>query len=509
MAHLIAMWHIVSMKSLYSLIFCLFVAVGAFGQTSAQLSGLGRFEVKYDGIPSTRELFGLASESSLMDLSAKLSVNSDRRYGADIANFREGKNFFDNYILIEEGYTTVHLSSLDLTAGRTSQRETFDSPYSLFLNSRGHSAPGMIVQYADAHFAYESRWVELNRRSNFGKVSQTPPAWANAGNRTDGTGFPDRGANLKTIVLKFGTMRFGIQDAAVYTGRSFDFEYFLNPIPEYFTQYFKTTEGRPWTAKGNENNLIGFFWDWKEPTFIVGAQVLIDDFSLHFAMPDRVPDNPWKAAWTLGGQFKTSLGQIGFHHAGALKYTFAPITTQQGSEAVSAYGYTLFPSNSYFAEGEFRPLSIEDNALGYLHGENNLALMVTWANTIGRQVAVASQLEFVVAGTASPTNPWHDATRSAEVGTHWIDESPLARTVRLTTDIRWVLGDWELYSLSSFGLEGNILKLSDPRTSTGSSLDRWEQLWRPSSSQRTSLSVAVGAIYHWDISRSLWPRRIP
>jgi len=309
-------------------------------QTSVEVRGDAQTQA------STTEKILFEGRSPLLDVVAGLSVNGDGKYGADIANFSNTKKFFNNYFFLDQGYTDLHLKPLDLRLGRFAQTDAFESPYSLFLNSEAHAAMGMTLRYDDPFFSYESRWIELNSRSDFGTTADTPQAWREVWNETThsfdpiGTSFPDRGASLKTYTFRFGdALKVGIQDAAVYTGRSFDAEYFASPIPAYFTQYVKTTAGRPWTTSGNENNLIGFFAQWTQADYDLGAQVLIDDFSLHFLFPDQVPNNPWKAAWTVGGHWTSDWGRWGLFHAGALKYTFEPISTLPGQESTSAYGY--------------------------------------------------------------------------------------------------------------------------------------------------------------------------
>ena len=485
---------------------CILLLVASGLSAQARLSGGLDVSLKNDGgVFSTRELVSLEAQSPLVDFVTSQSVNSDGKYGSDIANFRNSQSFFENYAVMETGYTTLHLNPVEFQIGRMRHSEVFDSPYSLFINSGNPSAVGAVLSYRDPVFAYESRWIRLNERSELGV--DAPPAW-NAANGGSG-GFPDRGANIKTITFTLGHQKFGIQDAGVYTGRSFDLEYFVSPMPEYFTQYFYGTAGRPWTTSTNENNLIGFFWTWTDPKFKLGAQVLIDDFSLHFLFPVQVPNNPWKAAWTLGAELPTWAGTFGLHHAGALKYTFEPIDATVGKDAASAYGYTLYPDTRYGMKGGYRPFVIEDNALGYLHGENNLAILLTYENTWNRVFRGSSQVEFLVAGSNSPANPWHDARGSNEVGSHWIDDPVLQQSVVWTTDLRWALGDWELYFLTKLGGIWHVLELRDPvgLTGTEANLDRLVAIYKPSDTNKAVAMVSLGVSYRWNISSTLaWLR---
>ena len=462
---------------------------------------------------STKETITAYGKSEFIDAVAQMSANNDGVYGSDIANFSTTKQLFNNYFYLEQGYTQFHFNPLQFQIGRYVQKDEFDSPYSLFLNSRGLSALGMRIRYEDDFFAYESRWISLDSNSNFGSVSATPPAWQYTWNSSSnaythtGTGFPDRGANLKTFLFKFDKLHVGLQDSAVYTGRSFDPEYFFSPIPEYFTQYFKTTDGRPWSTSGNENNLIGFFVTYTQPEYDWGAQVLIDDFSLHFLLPSLVPDNPWKAAWTVGGRVQTSLGRFGLYHAGALKYTFEPITTEVGQDRTTAYGYTYYPDVEYSVDGSFRTMAIIDNAVGYQYGENNLAVRATYDNTIGPGLGFDTNLELVVAGNNSPANPWQDATASNNVGTHWLDDPVLQRAIAWSGDLKWHFHDWDVSGGWTMGYIGNLLMTEDPSGITGtpgtngdSALDTLVKIFKPSSSNKAFVNVTVGFTYHYDVS---------
>lgn len=488
--------------------------LGASMTLSSGMSGLEGYSIPLE---SNKEFLGFAAKNSFFEAVTQLSMNNDGKYGADIANFTNSKHFFNNYFYIDQGYTTLHFKPLDLQVGRYAQKDEFDSPYSLFLNSMGHSALGMRLRYEDDFFAYESKWIDLNDRSDFGKPDNTPPAWQWVWDGTqyvrEGTGFPDRGANLKTFLFKFGDVHVGLQDAAVYTGRSFDAEYFVSPLPEYFTQYVKTTAGRPWSTGSNENNLIGFFVTATKPEYDWGVQVLIDDFSLHFLFPDQVPNNPWKAAWSLGGHLSTVWGRFGLFTAGALKYTFEPITTGVGNDTTSAYGYAYYPDVEYMIDGKPRTIGITDNAVGYLYGENNLALRATYDRDLGRGLGLLTSLELVVAGANSPANPWQDATKSNNVGTHWLDDAVLQRSIVWGGALTWRYQDWGFSGGWSLGWVGNQL-MADLPTGTASSadqpgpsggsgnsaLDTLVKIFKPSSSGYTIANLTFGATYHFDIS---------
>jgi hypothetical protein len=454
---------------------------------------------------STKEHITSRVRSSLFDLDAAITIANDGQYGADIAYLRGSNTFGSNYILMDEGSTTLRLRPVSVQVGRVPQRETYDSPYSLFLNSQGTTAFSALLTFDSPSFAYESRWLLLNDRSNFGSPDHTPEAWRWAdGAGGNGHGFPDRGANLKTFLFRWGTMRLGLQEATVFTKRTFDPAFFFNPVPEYFTQYLGGTSGRPWTSLENDNYLMGLFWDWREPGFSLGGQVLIDDFSFNFLGNSLFPNNPWKAAWTVGGTLTNDLGTWGFYHAGALKYTFEPVTTLAGSESDTAYGNTYYPDVEFWARNSFHPLAIEDNSLGYLHGENNLALMVTWERAWDRRFRTSARGEYLVAGTNSPANPWGDGTgdNQSDLGTHWLDDPVLEQSAVWTGEAVWVQGDWEFRARAQLGVVFHVLELSSPTgvAASASALDRFVKLYRPSDRTQPVASLFLGATWHWDLA---------
>ena len=204
---------------------------------------------------------------------------------------------------------------------------------------------------------------------------------------------------------------------------------------------------------------------------------------------------------------QTEYGRFGVFQAGALKYTFEPITTQAGQDAQSAYGYTYYPDvESSVGGGSFRSLNITDNSVGYQYGENNLALRVTYDNSFGPHLGWNTNLELLIAGNNSPSNPWQDATASNDVGTHWLDDPVLQRSVVWTSDLRWKQDDWEFYALWRLGYVGNVLTLQDPSGSTAtnsqgwSALDNWVKIFKPSASGSGVASLSLGVTWHADVS---------
>ena len=214
--------------------------------------------------------------------------------------------------------------------------------------------------------------------------------------------------------------------------------------------------------------------------------------------------------------FTTPIGYVVvgvFALISGLAFVLSLLTYTKMSIDPAAYGYTSFPDTRYGTESTYRAFAIEDNALGYLHGENNLAVMLTYKNAWSQGLRLSSQLEFLLAGSNSPANPWQDATASLEVGTHWIDDPVLQQSVVWTTDLRWNLGDWQFYLLGKLGGVWHALTLQDATAPTGgwptstSNLDRYSQIYKPSEETRLVVAASIGFTYRWNISSTLgWLR---
>ncbi|MDR2110020.1 MAG: hypothetical protein LBP32_01790 [Spirochaetaceae bacterium] len=455
-------------------------------------------------------------------LVADLSTSNDQKY-APARVMNPSGNLGGLYFMLEEGGASYHWKGLNLQAGRFRLYDIVDSPYSLYINSLGHASNTLNFRYESARFIYDTRWVELNSRSEI-----STPGWdeyhrareqgilgtgipPDPGIPPGTLGFPDRGMNYKIYALKVRDSRFGFLDATVYTERSFDLEYFLNPIPQYFIQYVKGTPGRPWTTDSNENNMIGFFWDTKNPVWTAYTQILVDDFSLRF-ISDYFSDNPWKAAWALGGGIQTRIGRFGFHHGGAFKYTFEPITSPIGGRydgdiAKTAYGYTYYPETRYYDdENDKKVVSIliEDNMLGYKHGENNIAFQVDYQNTFYK-ILLNAELEFVLAGNNSPANPWQDYTHRSDMppgkrGTKILDEGPLEKHIELRLNLSHRRGPWTFLAATALGGRFNRLTLMPAVIPKGvkpedqSAADHI-YIWKTSGEHEFIFRISIGAKY--------------
>lgn len=471
------------------------------------------------GVGATEESLAFGFNTEPFSLSALGVMRNDGKYDAELAGVPGGK-FFGNYILMLEGGAIVRRDGLSFRAGRFRHYDELESPYSLFVNSLGHSANIMELRFENDDFLYQSRWVELTARSAFQSGESDPSLRSWHETLQDGsgvdltagyTGFPDRGANIKTYALKFGALRVGYQDAAVYSGppgsgRSFDFEYFLNPIPQYFIQYVKGTGGRPWTTGDDHNNFFGLFLDWRndEGAYLY-AQGLLDDFNVAFLFPDTFA-YPYKAGLAAGGRAPTRLGTLGLHAALSPMYSFAPITMLDGSTAdertgnqwQSSYGYTYYPETRYWSEtsGDAKAIAIEDNMVGFMHGENTVAMMAEWSDRLAGMELLAN-LELRLAGSSSPANPWHDGV-GHPAGTRLLDEAYVESRVLGKLSASKSYGPLSLRGALNLGYVWNERRLRAP-VGVGtqySAVDRNVWIWSPVPGlNRLLVSVSLGLVY--------------
>ncbi|MDR2072611.1 MAG: hypothetical protein LBP60_04160 [Spirochaetaceae bacterium] len=468
-------------------------------------------------------------------LTANLVLKNDQKYAPAAVMLPSG-NLWGFYFLLNEGGLSYSKDPLYIQAGRFRNYDEVDSPYSLFLNSTGISANTLKLRWESEHFIYQTQWIELNRDSGI-----SSPAWneydarnkhgkdwiaANNGGASylgdpadtgglSGYGFPDRGVNYKIYAFKGADWRIGFLDAAVYTGRAFDLEYYLNPIPQYFIQYFKTTAGRPWATQSNENNLLGLFWEVKRDAWSVYAQGLMDDFGLGFLrfLYKGFSQNPWKAAWALGGRLNTPYGRFGFHHGGALKYTFEPIGPNgsgkyKNDSAATAYGYTYYPETRYYNDDETVSLIIQDYMVGYKHGENNLAFQLDYQNTF-YDFLLTAELELLLAGNNSPANPWHDYNERTSMyddgryGSQLFNDGQIEKRLELRLNLSRQFGPLSAYAAMAIGGRFNRLELKpagwDPFNPPGNNeartVDNDIWIWKASEHHEFIFRFSVGFRY--------------
>jgi hypothetical protein len=374
-----------------------------------------------------------------VSVSGRFGMQNSDKYAEQQAGFWGGF-----HATLEGGGVALRTPPFSVRAGRFIHSDMVDSPYSLFVSSAEIPALQLDLLLETDRFFFSSRWLGLNRNSRLPDVI-------------------DRGANIRTYGVDLGRLRVGFQDALVYADRYFDLEYLVNPIPGFFLQYVRVAAGSPWSEFGNDNSIMGFFADYTEPRFTAYGQILVDDFNGNAIVNPDSFQNPNKIAWSLGGTIPTRFGVFGLYHAGATKYTFQALGGGRvGTATDTKYGYTYYPAVEYLVGGETRYILPEDNYIGYLHGENNLAFQATWSYLLCPFRAGAS-LEYTLSGSKSPANPWHEFNFYDEdgQGTRFLNDDRLESRVALQGEAQATFGRWTVFADLTLGVVINELELVD------------------------------------------------
>jgi len=421
---------------------------------------------------------GLSHEGDNFSIAWKLALDDAGTYKAPYF----GDYFGDFSVEADRAEIGLRGAGFSATLGRSPLEDIVESPYSLFQNASDISTLGATVSYEDDRFFFHDRWVLLNR--NLVTTIYTTSSRDDGLITEDPDIYDDRGAVLKTYGMKKGNFRFGFQDSAVFTGDFFDIGYFANPLPSIFVQYIDKAPGRPWTvAEGDDNTIMGFFADYADEKYYLYGQILVDDINMNRFLNPSAKQNPDKIAWSLGGRMKSSLGTFGLYQAGATKYTFQ-------SAQKEYYSYTLYPGSVVLWKGTETPIPIEENMLGYLHGENNISLLGTWNRSFGKIDAAAS-LELSLSGSKSPANPWneYDVLEKAIYGTKLLDDPVLEKKIVLGAEAGLPLGDFYVGIGGQVGYVGNRLQAVDAPISDEGAVGNAQPLFKPSAD-----SGFIGAI---------------
>jgi len=401
---------------------------------------------------------------------AGLSYFTDETYSPSQAGV-----YYSGYYRLEEGGLQLKQQFLGFdfafNAGRFVPSRLINSPYSLFISSHDNHYITADFLISSGRFFLLSQWLQLNKDSIVEKYK--------IGNDELGfNGYPDRGANLRYYGVNLDALRLGLLDATVYTGKNFDLEYFINPLPGVLIQYASIASGNPWLAGDDENYLFGFFFDYTQPDYYFYSQLFFDDVNTDILFSEKEFKNPNKLAWSIGGTINNSWGIIGFFHAGATEYMFQPTKRP--------YGFTHYPDVLFqLSNDDIAAVPLEENYIGYVHGENNIAFMLTAEPDLhdNREKNTSKMvngfdlkgvLEFVLSGSKSPVNPWGKLTDWRQ-GAHYISmfsEFPLEKRLQFQLDVRKEFNNGiSLFSSLKLGYVWNKLQLEPGPGLTGEILN--------------------------------------
>lgn len=465
--------------------------------------------------------------SPWFDLLIDWGITGDGKYSS------EESYYGDRYLAMYDTRIDIHDpdGGFNISAGRGPHKDVVDSPYSVFINSTDIPAFHIDFSYKNDLFFYTTRWVELNANSMYqyleGSVSDpfgldNDTGIYDAWNPYSGE-WLDKGANYKTFGINLDNWRVGFQDVVIYIDRSFDAEYFFNPMPQYFVQLINTAFGRPWSQAGNAKSYVGFFADRSEYDSYFAIQLLLDDLNASFFPGfDQSSAIKTKIAWSLSGWKDFEFGRIGLYHGGATKYTFEATYTAHHYEmfiddpgfiaipySIFPYEATYVPATQYTTEdGEVMAIDYTENYVSYKYGENNIAFMVDYQKLLYRdtpfEFGLYSSLEWVLNGAKSPANPWHEyysgTQDDAKIS---LLDGTVEHLLRISTAIRKPVSNSFVLNLDLIaGIAINAMKLVDVPPVDSDVVDydgSWDEpkIYVPQSDLvEPILKVTIGGTWH-------------
>lgn len=445
--------------------------LAARGMSAAEffLRGAGLGSTEKASFSSIDLSGGIVHESGELRIGWELGMDTDGTYPAPFL----GDFFGDFSVDIREAGLSYGTGALSLGIGRLAIKDVVDSPYSLFASGAGLTAMTAFLVYDNAHIFFSNRWIGLNRNLKDGLFASTDPEI-----------YDDRGATIKTYAVRFGRLRLGFQDAAVFTGDYFDIDFFANIAPSFFVQYVAKAPGRPWTRTGDQNAIMGLFADYAGDDWYAYAQLLVDDINLNRILNPEGSQNPDKIAFSLGGHLESPAGRFGLYAAAATKYVFESIGGRY-------YSYTYYPGSAVEYRGTVA-VPLEEMMIGYRNGENNLALRGEWSRGEGAET-LSAFAEFVLSGSKSPANPWHEYGNWREEGggLRFLDDRVLEKRISIGAAGRARLGDFLFEARGALGWVGNRLALEATATSPNGDGNA-EPIWRPSDESGPLIELSVG-----------------
>ncbi|PKL07270.1 MAG: hypothetical protein CVV53_00370 [Spirochaetae bacterium HGW-Spirochaetae-9] len=442
------------------------------------------FQVKASGNYSTESAnpfffdgaFDFSHIEGPLAMSWEISVDSEGTYPEPFLG-----DFFGPFSLdIRNAGLVYDLGSLSLYLGKMPLKDEVDSPYSLYLSGASPSAMTGGFRYESGPFAFSNRWVGLDRNVESGLYRS----------HEDSGIYIERGAVLKSYSYSLGKLRLGFQDATVFQGAYFDIDVFANPAPSFFVQYVLSASGRPNSRSGDQNSIMGFFGDYEGEGWSAYAQLLVDDFNLNRFINPSAYQNPDKIAWSLGGRLELPLGTLGFYTAGATKYTFESV----GGEF---YSYTMHAGSAVISDGQTIAVPLEDQMLGYIHGENNLAFLTTWSAPLAG-MDVQTGLELVLSGSKSPSNPWHNGESWSTLGTQLLNDPALEVRTLLGLRVSRCFGRWTLFAQAKAGYIANRLE-PDYIAATSDTTQNLEPVFRPTGDSGPVAEISLGGSWSFGL----------
>lgn len=289
-----------------------------------------------------------------------------------------------NYWYWDEGFLEWENDYLSIQAGVKQHSVGPGKIYKLFVRENGFSYPSFRYQALD-RFRIDILWAGLRLVENGSK--------------------PAKGFNYRSLVYSpFDGLEIAYEESVLYLNRFFDPYYFFIPIPAPGIQEFWHLNA-PWgypTSLLDDNSMIGGWVRYSAKNYSVYSEFLIDDINMNRFLNPEGFQNPDKMAFLFGFCGQSGPYTLTFEVAGATAFTFQRTTKSR------PYEYVHFEDSS---------LSIEQNMIGYKHGENNIACAISLQYSKDSW-SIKTIYEGLIYGTRTPDKPWHGG--SIPSGTHWL-----------------------------------------------------------------------------------------
>lgn len=315
----------------------------------------------------------------------------------------------NNYWFWNEGYYSYESNLFNLDIGLKQNSAGPGNIFKLFVDDNSdfsYPTLNIIVQGAQGKVKVENLWggLRLHEYENH----------------------PIKSLNYRAIVISpFEGLEIAYEESILYLGRYFDPFYFFAPLPLPAVQESFHMSTAPWYSEFDDNSLIGGWIKYTIKDSNIYFEILIDDINMNrFLRPDDPHQNPDKLAFLGGFSTKKGLFNIFFEVAGATAFTF------QRTHDEIPYEYVIFESSD---------LPLENNMIGYKHGENNLATAIRLEYNKNKWFAQIDY-EFLIHGTRDVDQPWYG------------DEMP--------NSTQWLTGELETVHSLTFLLEHRFQNIS-------------------------------------------------
>jgi hypothetical protein len=370
------------------------VSIGAQQNESFDLQVLGKSEADNFGLYWGGQVI-FEMDSDLFSARGDLRFVNDGKWNATEGWMPEGY-YFD----LREGSLLLGPGPLYFEGGLLRATHQYSqNPFEIILDAEGKPGIGMSLLYEGDLLTYQTRWIGLNYKSPFAYdyVSEFQ-TWI------------DRGLSHKIYMLNFGDLRIGYQESSLFLDRYFDTNFFLNPAPSILINTIWSQGNNPWVYDVNDSSFMGFYGDYQADEFRLEGEFMLKDINLPFGYPENLN----KFGWSLGGTWFSPWGDLSFWHGGATKHLYAATYSDATYSNTLPYEYTYYPVSTL---GDLT-IALEDSYIGFPFGENSLAFQLAWEDRLtiqGLEIDGGARLNYVISGSKSPHNPWHEDQKWTDI----------------------------------------------------------------------------------------------